>query len=146
MANITTYSFLDLTGSISHPSLGAYTFTGQGIGEMSITMASDRTAHDLAADGSVMVSKLAGANGMITIQVQQTSPLHNWLVKWYNYLYQADTDQWAQTNCLIRAPKMGKQHEGLGISPQKLGDQPYAAQGGRVTWNLMVADLQTQLI
>ncbi|TWH46332.1 phage protein [Sporomusa sp. KB1] len=143
MPDISTYSFLDLTGNIVHPSVGAYTFTGQGIGEMTIAMATDRTAHDVAADGAVMVSKLAGENGIITIQAQQTSSLHNWLMNWYNYLYLADTDEWTQTTILIRAPKMGRSHVGIGVSPQKVGDTPYQAQGQRVTWPLMCADLKT---
>lgn len=146
MADISTYSFLDITGSISHPALGAYTFTGEGIGDMTVSMSTDRTSHDVAADGAVMVSKLAGSNGSITISAQQTSALHNWLVKWYNYLYQAPTNEWAQTNVLVRAPQMGKAHVAVGVSPQKIGDQPYQAQGQRVTWNLMCADLQTEII
>ncbi len=141
MPHISTYSFLDVTGSIVHPSVGAYTFTGAGIGEMSISMATDRTAHHVAADGAVMVSKLAGNNGIIAIQAQQTSSLHNWLLTWYNYLYLADTDEWAQTSALIRAPKMGKTHVATGVSPQKIGDQPYQAQGQLVTWQLMCADI-----
>jgi hypothetical protein len=143
LPDISTYSFLDLTGNIVHPAVGAYTFTGQGIGEMTIAMATDRTAHDVAADGAVMVSKLAGENGSITIQAQQTSSLHNWLMNWYNYLYLADTDEWTQTTILIRAPKMGRSHVGTGVSPQKVGDTPYQAQGQRVTWTLMCADLKT---
>lgn len=146
MPSISTYSFLDLTGSISHPAVGVYTFTGEGIGEMTVTMATDRTAHDVAADGAVMVSKLAGSNGTITIQAQQTSALHNWLLNWYNYLYAADTDEWAETNILIRAPKMGKSHVAVGVSPQKIGDQPYQAQGQRVSWSLMCADIQSLTI
>lgn len=142
MPDVSTYSFLDLTGNIAHPSVGAYNFTGEGIGEMSISMATDRTVHDVAADGAVMVSKLAGNNGMITIQAQQTSSLHNWLLNWYNYLYLADTDEWIRTAVLIRAPKMGKSHLATGVSPQKIGDMPYQAQGQRVTWALMCADIQ----
>lgn len=146
MPRMSTYSFLDVTGSITHPSVGAYTFTGEGIGEMSVSMSTDRTAHDVAADGAVMVSKLAGSNGTITIQAQQTSSLHNWLLNWYNYLYAADTDEWAQSNILIRAPKMGRSHVATGVSPQKIGDTPYQAQGQRVTWTLMCADLQSLTI
>jgi hypothetical protein len=142
MPDISTYSFLDLTGNIAHPSVGAFNFTGEGIGEMSISMATDRTAHDVAADGAVMVSKLAGSNGTITIQAQQTSSLHNWLLLWYNYLYLADTDEWVKTAVLIRAPKMKKTHLATGVSPQKIGDTPYQAQGQRVTWTLMCADIQ----
>ena len=64
---ITTYSFADLVGSISHPKLGIYMFDGTGVGSVTISKTSDRTAHDVASDGSVMVSKVAGNNGTITI-------------------------------------------------------------------------------
>ena len=50
----TTYSFLDMAGSLAHPDLGAYVFTGQGVGSVTISMASDKTAHDIAADGAIM--------------------------------------------------------------------------------------------
>lgn len=143
MGNISTYSMLDVTGSITHPGVGAYTFTGEGVGEMTVSMATDRTSHDVAADGSVMVSKMPGNNGSITIQVQQTSTFNAWLVKWYNYLDAAKTDEWAETNILIRAPEMGVSHVAIGVSPQKIGDQPYQAQGSRITWTLMCANLQT---
>ena len=73
---LSTYSFLDLSGSISHPTIGSYLFTGEGVGDINISMSTDRSAHDVASDGSVMVSKIAGNNGTITITAQQTSPLH----------------------------------------------------------------------
>jgi hypothetical protein len=136
------YSFLDLTGNITHPSVGAYTFTGEGIGEMTVSQTGDTTAHDIAADGTVMISKMPAPAGTITIQAQQTSALHNWLIKWYAYLQIADTDEWAQSNILIRAPKMGRSHVATGVSPQKQSDTPYQAQGQRVTWVLMCADLK----
>ena len=53
MANTTTYSFTDLAGSISHPTLGFYLFDGTGVGSVTISKANDRSAHDVAADGSV---------------------------------------------------------------------------------------------
>jgi hypothetical protein len=137
-----TYSFLDLTGSIAHPSVGAYTFTGEGIGEMTVAQTGDVTAHDVAADGTVMISKMAAPAGTITIQAQQTSALHNWLIKWYAYLQIADTDEFAQSAILIRAPKMGRSHVATGVTPQKQSDTPYQAQGQRVTWTLMCADLK----
>jgi hypothetical protein len=137
-----TYSFFDLTGNIAHPSVGAFTFTGEGIGEMTITQTGDVSAHDIAADGNVMISKMAAPTGTITIQAQQTSALHNWLIKWYSYLQIADTDEFAQSAILIRAPKMGRSHVAVGVTPQKLSDTPYQAQGQRVTWTLMCADLK----
>ena len=98
MANTTTYSFTDLAGSISHPTLGFYLFDGTGVGSVSISKATDRTAHDIAADGSVMVSKIAGNNGTVSIETQQTSELHKWLLAWFNALCQLPTSEWASTS------------------------------------------------
>ena len=50
----TTYSFLDLVGSITHPSFGTFIFNGEGTGSVTVTKSTDRTAHDIASDGSVM--------------------------------------------------------------------------------------------
>lgn len=136
-----TYSFLDLTGSFTHPSVGAYTLTGAGIGEMSIARTNDVSAMDTASDGHVMISKMASPSGMITIQVQQTSDLNTFLMKWYAYIVLAGTDEWASANILIRAPKMGISHSAVGVCPQKNADRPYKAQGERITWNLMSAEI-----
>ena len=88
MARTTTYSFLDMTGSLSHPTIGDYVFTGEGVGQITVAYATERTSHDVAADGSVMVSKVAGNNGTITIECQQTSAVHKWLLAWYNALWE----------------------------------------------------------
>lgn len=137
-----TYSFLDLSGAIAHPSLGAYTFTGEGVGELTVAMSTERTAHDVAADGSVMVSKIAGNNGTISLSVQQTSSVHKWLLNWFNYLVQAPTGEWAQTSAALRNTADGSSHIITGISPQKVPDKPYQSQGQRVTWVLMAAEIQ----
>lgn len=142
MPSVSTYSFLDLTGNIAHSSVGAFNFVGEGIGELTVSMATDRTVHDVAADGAVMASKIAGSNGTITIQTQQASSLHKWLLLWYNYLSLADSDEWTKTAVLIRASKMGITHLATGVSPQKIGDTPYQAQGQRISWTLMCADIQ----
>lgn len=136
-----TYSFLDLSGAIAHPLFGAFVFTGEGAGEVSVSMATERTAHDLAADGSVMVSKLAGRNGTITVSAQQTSDLHKWLLAWFNFLELADTSEWAKTAVTLRNTADGTSHFANGVSPQKVPDKPYQAQGQRVTWVLMAAEI-----
>lgn len=138
----TTYSFADVSVVISHPSVGQYVANGEGIGNINIAMATDRTAHDVAADGSVMVSKIKGRNGTVTIAIQQTSDLNKWLTKWYNYLEAASTDQWASTSIIVRSPIMQELNTITGVSPQKLPDKPYQAQGQLVTWSLMAADIQ----
>lgn len=138
---VTTYSFTDLAGSISHPTFGAYLFDGTGIGSVTISKATDRTAHDIAADGSVMVSKIAGNNGTLTIECQQTSAIHKWLLAWFNVLWQLPTSEWASTSITLRNSATGTRHIISGVSPQKEPDTPYQSQGQRVTWNLMCAEI-----
>lgn len=136
-----TYSFEDVTVSLSHKGAGAASSTGAGIGSIAIAMANDRTAHDVAADGEVMISKLPGKNGAIAITMQQTSALHKFLVKWYNYVSLAKAADWAGMNITIKSNNLGETTVCTGVSPQKLADRGYQAQGGSVTWNLMAAEI-----
>jgi hypothetical protein len=139
----TTYSFLDLSGALAHPDLGAYVFTGEGVGQVTITMQTENTAHDIAADGQVMVSKIAGHNAQIQINCQQTSAVHKWLLAAHNALYLADTDAWAKMTALLRNTSDGTSHAITGMSFGKIPDKAYAAQGAMITWTLWAADVQS---
>lgn len=136
-----TYSFEDVTVSFSHPSVGTASSTGAGLGTIAITKASDDTAHDVAADGTVMISKIAGKNGTIAINMQQTSDLNKWLLKWYNYVKQAATSEFASMNLTINSKNLNDSTVCTGVSPQKIADRPYQSQGQHVTWNLMCAEI-----
>lgn len=140
--NQSTYSFTDVNATISHLSYGSFSIQGEGVGEMTVTKINDRSVHDVASDGSIMTSKIAGNNGQLVINAQQTSPIHKWLQGLFNYLWQADTDEWAKISCTIEAPKMGKQHYCSGGSFLKEADQPYQAQGQRLAWTLLFADVK----
>lgn len=140
---LSTYSFKDVVGSINTDLLDDYVFTGEGTGSISISKSTERTAHDIAADGSVMVSKIPGNNGTLTIEVQQTSPLNAWLNQWFQALWNSKTAKWAETTVLIKCSHLGIMHVCTGVSPSKEPDVPYQAQGGRVTWQLMCADITT---
>lgn len=135
------YSFEDVTGSFSHPSVGAASTTGAGIGTISVSMAGDKTEHDKAADGRIMISKLAGKNGTIAVTLQQTSELHKYLLKWYNYVDNASASEFALMNLTIKSNNLGDSTVCTGVTPQKLADRPYQAQGQHVTWNLMAAEI-----
>lgn len=137
-----TYSFADVTMTISHPAIGQYVASGAGIGSITTTMATDRSTHDVSADGSVMVSKIKGRNGSHAVSVQQTSDLNKWLLRLYNYLETGPANEWAGISIVMRAPRMGEMITSTGVSFQKLPDKPYQAQGQQVTWNLMAADIQ----
>jgi hypothetical protein len=137
----TTYSFEDVTGSFTHPSVGSASTTGAGLGTIVISMAGDKTAHDKASDGTVMISKLAGKNGTIAVTMQQTSDLNKYLLKWYNYIDNADASEFALMNLMIKSKNLGDSTVCTGVTPQKLSDRPYQAQGQMITWNLMAAEI-----
>ncbi|RXI46090.1 DUF3277 domain-containing protein [Clostridium tetani] len=136
-----TYSFEDVTCSFQHQGVGAASSTGAGLGSISIAMANDKTAHDVAADGIVMISKIAGKNGTISITMQQVSELHKYLLRWYNYIDIANTSEFAKMVVSIKSNNLGDTTTCTGVSPQKLADRPYQAQGQQVTWNLMAAEI-----
>jgi hypothetical protein len=142
-----TYSFKDLTGSFTHPLVGDFPFAGQiGMGQATVDMATDRTTHDLAADGTVMPSYIAGDNGSISIEVQQTSDLNSFFLQWLNACKtEADAGNptnWAAGALTLRNTVDGSGHDCNGISPQKFPARTYAAGGGKFTWVLMAADIQ----
>lgn len=142
----TTYSFESVVMTISHPDIGQYVASGQGIGSITTNMTTDRSTHDVSADGSIMVSKVKGRNGSHAIAIQQTSDLNKWLVKLYNYLETANSSKWAGIHIVIRSTDMHDMLTSTGVSFQKLPDRPYQAQGQQVTWQLLSADVQYDII
>jgi hypothetical protein len=144
---MTTYSFKDLTGAFTHPTVGNYQINGGnvGLGTLTIAMATERTVQDVAADGSVMVSYVAGDNGTISIEVQQTSDLHAFLLNWFNACKTAadlgDISTWAAATIGIRNSVDGSFHTATGVSPGKLPDKVYQAQGQKLTWALPAAKI-----
>lgn len=140
----TTYSFNDIKMVISHPAYPAYTVNGQGIGEVGISWQNDNTAHDVAADGKVMVSKIVANNGSIAITMQQTSQMHQWMKGLFNTLKNAPSQLWAAGRIDISSPDgIGDNIQLTGVSFTKRSDQPFQAQGQMVTWNLMFAKGET---
>lgn len=138
----TTYSFDDVECTFTHPGMGLYLVSGKGIGSISVTMSTEKTTHDVAADGSVMVSKIPGDNATIDIEIQQTSEFHKWLTNYYNFVKLAPASFWAQGVIIIRDRIGGSLITATGVSPAKKADKSYQAQGQRLTWNFMAADCQ----
>ena len=142
MPTVSTYSFTDVNATINCPGYGSFSIQGEGVGEMNVSKTTDRSVHDVAADGSVMVSKIAGNNGSVTINAQQTSALHAFLQGLFNYCWQADTSVWTTISMTIEAPKMGKTDYCWGGSFVKEADEPFQSQGQRVSWLILFADIQ----
>lgn len=143
---ITTYSFQDVDLVLAHPNVGTYTISGEGVGSVGVNMANDRTAHDTAADGSVMITKIKTRSGILPLVVQQTSSANKWLQRWSNYLESAPASEWARTTAMIRSKSTGETINCNGVTPQKMADKMFQAQGQNVTWNLMAADIQSDLV
>ena len=147
MAQGNTYSFRALTGVLTNDVFDTtISLTGGniGAGQFVIRMLTERSAHDVAADGTVMVSYTAGNNADLDIEVQESSTLHADLLDLYNQCVTAadgdDVSGWAATNISFRMITDGSQHILNGCSFKKIPDKPYAAQGQKITWGLMVAD------
>lgn len=142
----TTYSFESVAVTISHPSVGQHVASGQGIGSITTSMTTDRTTHDVSADGAIMVSKVKGRNGSIALAIQQTSDLNKFLVNVYNYLEHTDPSKWAGITIIQRSAVMHEQITATGVSFQKLPDRPFQAQGQQVTWQFLASDIQYDII
>ncbi len=143
-----TYSFKALTGVLQNPVFGVTVpLTGGniGAGAFHIRMLQERTAHDTAADGTIMVSYEAGDNGEIDIEVQESSILHQQLLALYNLAVLAanndDVSGWAATTISFRLLTDGSLHILSGVSFKKIPDKPYQAAGQKITWGLMAANV-----
>jgi hypothetical protein len=148
MAQGSTYSFRALTGVLTNPVFGfTIQLTGGNIGAGSFTvrMATTRTTHDVAADGTVMPSYVAGDNGDVDIDVQESSVLHTSLLALWNLCLLAanngDVSGWAETVISFRMLTDGTQHVLTGCSFDKVPDKPYESAGKRVTWKLMACQI-----
>jgi Bacteriophage KPP10, Structural protein ORF10 len=142
-----TYSFKSLTGVMVNPVFGmTIPLTGGniGAGSFNVAMTTERTVHDVAADGTVMVSYVAGDNGTLDVECQESSLLHQELLAMYNLCLLAanndDVSGWAATTISFRMLTDGSQHLFSGVSFSKFPDKPYQAHGQRVTWRLMAAN------
>lgn len=151
MANgSTTYSFKDLLGSLISPLAGALVLAGgkMGTGKIVINMTTENSEQDLSDDGSVMTSYISGSNGDFTVDCQQTSAIHKWLLATFNaHKTAADSDdvtQWAQLQGNFRNILDGTSHVCSGVSFTKIGPKTYAARGGQVTWKFLASEIVNQ--
>jgi hypothetical protein len=138
------YSYKDVSLAFVHPLVDSFFLTGEeGAGQIVISNTTDHTVHSVAADGTTMVSAVAGENGHLTLEVQQTSSLQKTLLTWFNAVNTAlkggDVSNWATAVVVVRSLLDGSVHTLTGVSPLKNPDKTYAAQGGNITWTLMAA-------
>ncbi|MCM1059467.1 MAG: DUF3277 family protein [Eubacterium sp.] len=133
-ASYTTYAFEDVDCVVSHPSVGSYSFNGAGTGSITIVKANDMSSHDLAADGSVMTSKIKAGNGTATIAVQQTSPGAEFLRKLNSYCDTAHSSEFTRTIISVVSKEQGVNITCTGVSPQKSPDTSFQQAGQQVSF------------
>jgi hypothetical protein len=145
----TTYAFKSVVGAFADPDVGSFPFAGQeGVKHITIGNATDRTVHDTAADGTIMVSYVSGASGYAEIECQQNSTLNQFLVNWANAKF-TESENGGAANFAAAALKLvdllsGANHTLTGVSPLKIPDKAYGPSGASVTWRLMAAQVVTQ--
>lgn len=144
MANFYVYSFEDTTVTISHPSIGSYSAYGTGIGQLTVAMSNDITIHDVAADMAVVVSKVPKNNGTVAFEVLQSSDFNAWLKKYYNYVMNSETSEFARATIVITNNSTGDSYTCTGVSPQKMADNNFQSQAQNRTWTMMCAHIETK--
>jgi hypothetical protein len=144
---LATYSYKDITGSFQGPAVNIMFGGGatSGINKMMVRMSTERTVEKTGADGTVMPSSIAGDSGEIEIECLQNGTAHQQFVAWLNALITGantgDVTQWASTNCYIKSQITGNYHNCQGVSPTKLPDVPYEAEGSTITWLFKCANI-----
>lgn len=129
-----TYSFEDVNCIVSHPSVGSFSFNGAGMGSITVAKANDTSSHDLAADGSVMTSKIRAGNGTATIAVQQTSPAAAFLRKLNSYCDTAGSSEFTKTVISVVSKEQGINITCTGVSPQKSPDTAFQQTGQQISF------------
>lgn len=143
-----TYGFTGVSFTLSSPLFGNFATAGQvGLSELHVNMRADHSVLDMASDGTPMPTFIADDSSTVQIVVQQTSIIHSALVQWLNLHESAakngDPSLWASSAFTIRSLTDGSQHVANGVMPTKMPDKPYVQQGQKITWTLLVADMQS---
>ncbi|MCL1999706.1 MAG: DUF3277 family protein [Turicibacter sp.] len=139
MAVQSTYGFSDLKITLQHPAKGQLQIQGEGVGSITFAMSEDASAHDLAADGSVMTSKIDAPAGSVTFSIQQTSSAHIWLTELFNYLNARDNplSEFAKITLIAVGTHMRTEHICNNMSIKKCPDKPY----GQQTWEFLAGEM-----
>jgi hypothetical protein len=135
------YSFADVTFSLSHPLLGMAQVDGSGIGTITLTNDGERSTKQLAADGSVLISKIRDRTGTMTLDFLQTSPLHNQLIDWFISLENNPAADWGRMTGVIKSIATNEETKLTGVCFVRIANKAYAAQGQNVQWSFLVADV-----
>lgn len=130
-----TYSFLDVTASLTGPTGVIDLGQGSANSEEGITqtMGGNKNTMTIGADGEVMHSLHADKSGTITVTLLKTSPVNKKLSLAYNAQSQSSAT-WGNNVIVIRNTASGDISTARSCAFQKQPDFNNAKQGGTVAW------------
>ncbi|MBS8945663.1 MAG: DUF3277 family protein [Kluyvera ascorbata] len=130
-----TYSFLDVTASLTGPTGVIDLGQGSANSEEGITqtMGGNKNTMTIGADGEVMHSLHADKSGTITVTLLNTSPVNKKLSLAYNAQSQSSAT-WGNNVIVIRNTASGDISTARSCAFQKQPDFNNAKEGGTVAW------------
>ena len=130
-----TYSFLDVTASMTGPTGVIDLGYGSANSEEGITvsMTEAKNTMTVGADGEVMHSLHAGKAGTATVTLLKTSPVNKKLSLAYNAQNQSSAT-WGNNVIVIRNTASGDISTARSCAFQKQPDFNNAKEGGTVAW------------
>ncbi|EIJ8991227.1 DUF3277 family protein [Salmonella enterica] len=130
-----TYSFMDVTASLSGPTGVIDLGQGSANSEEGITqtMGGNKNTMTIGADGEVMHSLHADKSGTITVTLLKTSPVNKKLSLAYNAQSQSSAT-WGNNVIVIRNTASGDISTARSCAFQKQPDFNNAKDGGTVAW------------
>ena len=130
-----TYSFLDVTASLTGPTGVIDLGQGSANSEEGITqtMGGNKNTMTIGADGEVMHSLHADKSGTITVTLLKASPVNKKLSLAYNAQSQSSAT-WGNNVIVIRNTASGDISTARSCAFQKQPDFNNAKEGGTVAW------------
>ncbi|NHA10653.1 DUF3277 family protein [Enterobacter roggenkampii] len=130
-----TYSFLDVTASLTGPTGVIDLGQGSANSEEGITqtMGGNKNTMTIGADGEVMHCLHADKSGTITVTLLKTSPVNKKLSLAYNAQSQSSAT-WGNNVIVIRNTASGDISTARSCAFQKQPDFNNAKEGGTVAW------------
>ncbi|MDU4424895.1 MAG: DUF3277 family protein [Raoultella sp.] len=130
-----TYSFIDVSASLTGPTGSIDLGYGSANSEEGITVAMTEAKNTMTvgADGEVMHSLHAGKSGTITVTLLKTSPVNKKLSLMYNAQSQSSAT-WGNNVIVIRNKVSGDITTARSCAFQKQPDHANAKVGNTVSW------------
>lgn len=142
----TSYSFVDVSCIVSHPLIGQRQFTGESSESVTVAYTDDRTQSAIAADGSVMHSKIVSSRGTVTLELQQTSTNNTWLTNAVNVVDNASTPDWSHwTITIVENFDNGIKTVASYCALQKRPDRKDAQNGDNISWPFLAMSIAQEV-